>query len=448
MAGDECYGELHRPQFHFTPRTGWMNDPNGLVFYRGQYHLFFQHNPVSVKWGNMTWGHAVSGDLVHWRQGEHAIHPDELGTIFSGSAVVDGNNTAGFAAGAEKAMVAFYTSAGSCVTPARPFTQSIAFSTDAGRTWQKHAGNPVVGHIRAENRDPKVIRHEPTGRWVMALYLDANDYVLLGSKDLKSWEKLSDVQIPGTGECPDFFELPVDGDAADTRWVFWGAAGAYRVGRFDGVTFTPETDSLRAESGANGYAAQTYSDIPPSDGRRIQISWMLGGKYPAMPFNQQLSFPVELTLRRLPAGLRLCRRPVRELASLHARAHTWRDVALAPGRNLIPDTKHDLFDIHATIDVGRAKFLGAIIRGHDLRFDVAAGKFTFLGRDIPVAVDGSLLRFQLLVDRTSVEFFTADGSVSASFCFLPEACDVPLEFYADAEARLVEVAVHELQSAW
>ena len=171
MACGEPYNELHRPQFHFSPRTGWTNDPNGLVFYRGQYHLFFQHNPVSVKWGNMTWGHAVSTDLIHWQEVEDAIHPDELGTAFSGSAVVDWHNTAGLASGDEKAIVAFYTSAGSCVTPPKPFTQSIAYSTDAGRTWQKYAGNPVLGHIRAENRDPKVIWHEPTGRWVMALSL-------------------------------------------------------------------------------------------------------------------------------------------------------------------------------------------------------------------------------------------------------------------------------------
>ncbi|MEI7835812.1 MAG: glycoside hydrolase family 32 protein [Planctomycetota bacterium] len=448
MACGEPYGELHRPQFHFTPRTGWTNDPNGLVFYRGQYHLFFQHNPVSVKWGNMTWGHALSTDLVHWRQVDNAICPDELGTIYSGSAVVDWHNTSGFGSGEAPPIVAIYTSAGDQLRPPRAFTQSIAFSPDAGRTWQKYGGNPVLAHIRAANRDPKVIWHEPTSRWVMALYLDANDYILLGSKDLKNWQKLSDVTMPGTGECPDLFELPVDGDPADTRWVFWGAAGAYRVGRFDGTTFTPETDSLRAESGANGYAAQTYSDIPSADGRRIQISWMLGGKYPAMPFNQQLSFPVELTLRQRPEGLRLCRRPVRELALLHARAHAWRDAPLAPGRNLIPDTKHDLFDIHATIDVGSAKFLGLILRGIDFRYDVAAGKFTYLGRDIPVAPDGSLLRFQLLVDRTSLEFFTADGSVSASFCFLPEACDVPLEFYADGEAKVVELTVQELKSAW
>ena len=277
MACGEPYGELHRPQFHFSPRTGWTNDPNGLVFYRGQYHLFFQHNPVSVKWGNMTWGHALSEDLVHWRQVDNAICPDELGTIYSGSAVVDWHNTSGFGSGEAPPIVAIYTSAGDQLRPPRPFTQSIAFSADAGRTWQKYAGNPVLAHIRAANRDPKVIWHEPTGRWVMALYLDANDYILLGSKDLKSWQKLSDVTMPGTGECPDLFELPVDGNGADTRWVFWGAAGAYRVGRFDGTTFTPETESLRAESGPNGYAAQTYSDIPASDGRR-SIDEMIAGK--------------------------------------------------------------------------------------------------------------------------------------------------------------------------
>ena len=157
-----AYQEAYRPQFHFTPKTNWTNDPNGLIHYKGEFHLFFQHNPSGINWGNMTWGHAVSTDLVHWKQLPHAIHPDELGTIFSGSGAVDWKNTGGFQTGDESVLVNFYTSAGSHAPEQVPFTQSIAYSNDRGRSWTKYEGNPVIEHIVGSNRDPKVIWHEPT----------------------------------------------------------------------------------------------------------------------------------------------------------------------------------------------------------------------------------------------------------------------------------------------
>jgi fructan beta-fructosidase len=209
LARDEAaapaYGERLRPQFHFTSRTNWLNDPNGLVFYKGEYHLFFQHNPSGINWGNMTWGHAVSTDLLHWRQLDDALKPDRLGTIFSGSAVVDWDNTAGFQSGNEKTLVAIFTSAG------KPFTQSMAYSTDRGRSWRKYDKNPVLNHVAGENRDPKVIWHVPTKRWIMALYLDGEKYALFSSPDLKRWEKLCDLPEFGASECPDFFELQITG---------------------------------------------------------------------------------------------------------------------------------------------------------------------------------------------------------------------------------------------
>ncbi|MHC4110677.1 MAG: twin-arginine translocation signal domain-containing protein, partial [Planctomycetota bacterium] len=257
------YNEKYRPQFHFTPRKNWTNDPNGLVFYKSEYHLFFQHNPTGINWGNMTWAHAVSTDLIHWKQLPNAIEPDELGTIFSGSAVVDWKNTSGFKTGAESVLVAFYTSAGSHAPKKVPFTQSIAYSNDRGRTWIKYKNNPVIGHIRANNRDPKVIWHEPTKTWIMALFLDKNDFVLYSSKNLKEWSRFQDVKLPGSSECPDFFPLAVDGNPAKTRWVFWGGNGRYLLGTFDGRKFNQQAGPFESRVG-NFYASQTYSDIPES----------------------------------------------------------------------------------------------------------------------------------------------------------------------------------------
>ena len=162
----ELYQELHRPQFHFSAREGWINDPNGLLYANGQWHLFFQLNPNATIWGDMTWGHAVSDDLLHWRQGDHALIPDNTGTMFSGSGVVDHDNTAGFG---DDSLLLFYTAAGDYAEPKQPFTQCLAYSTDEGVSWIKYDGNPVVGHFEGGNRDPKIIWHEPTSCWIMAL---------------------------------------------------------------------------------------------------------------------------------------------------------------------------------------------------------------------------------------------------------------------------------------
>ena len=200
------YNEKYRPQFHFTPQKGWTNDPNGLVFYKGEYHLFFQHNPFDTKWGNMTWGHAVSHDLVHWKQLANAIEPDTRGTIFSGSAVVDDDNTAGLQSGEEKTLVAIYAAAGgtSPESKGQPFTQCIAYSNDRGRTWTKYSGNPVVPHILADNRDPKVVWHSPTKQWIMVLFLDGNTFRFLASPNLKNWTTLHDINGSGRRGVPRF----------------------------------------------------------------------------------------------------------------------------------------------------------------------------------------------------------------------------------------------------
>jgi len=470
VGAKEVYHELHRPQFHFTCEKDWLSDPNGLVYYKGEYHLFFQHCPGFINHAPNTWGHAISTDLVHWKQIDNAIEPDEYGFIWSGSTVVDWSNTSDLQQGDEAVIVAFYTTGG-FGDPPTPCVQAMAYSNDCGRTFTKYP-EPVLDHIRASNRDPKVICHEPTGQWIMALYLDGDDFSLFGSKDLKKWDRLCDVEVGGRGECPDLYELPVDGDPGNTRWVLWGAAGTYRIGTFDGRTFTPETATLRAELGPNGYAAQTWSDVPAEDGRLIQISWMAGGQYSGMPFNQQMSFPVQLSLRTTPEGIRLFREPVREIEILHTREHRWQDHTLESGydrlavffrygptwqdklpqalANIVVDTEWDLFDIRVEVELVDATTFGAIIHGHHLCYEVADRKFTYLEREIPAEPDDDgRLRFHILVDRTSLELFVGGGKVSASFCFLPAPHDVPLEFYArEGSVRIVSLTVHELESAW
>ena len=446
---DRLYRETYRPQFHFTAKTNWLNDPNGLVFHKGEYHLFLQHNPEGINWGNMTWGHAVSRDLVHWTQLDHAIYPDELGTIFSGSAVVDWDNTSGFKTGDEDVLVAFYTSAGSHAEPKAPFTQSIAYSNDRGRTWTKYRGNPVIGHIAASNRDPKVVWHQPSRKWIMVLYLDKNDFTMFASPDLKQWTRICDVELPETSECPDFFELAVDGDQDNKKWVFWGANGNYLLGSFDGTTFKPETEILKSRWGTNCYASQTYSDIPDEDGRRIQIAWMAGGTYPGMPFNQQMSFPRVLTLRTTSEGVRLFIEAVDEIANIRGPHHAWTDVALVPGENLLSDVPCELLEIGAELKLGDAGEVGFKIRGQTVSYNVAEKTLTCMGKSAPLEPIDGRIRLHVLVDRTSIEIFANNGRISMAFCFLPSPLDTSLAVFSEGgQATLEELNVWELKSTW
>lgn len=442
-AGENLYNETYRPQFHFTARKNWLNDPNGLVYYQGEYHLFFQHNPQGIDWGNMTWGHAVSPDLLHWEQLDNALTPDRLGTIFSGSAVVDWDNTSGLQTGSEKVIVCIYTSAG------KPFTQSIAFSNDRGRIWKKYDHNPVLQHIASDNRDPKVIWHEPTKQWIMALYLDGQAYALFASPDLREWTKLSDVPSPGGMECPDLFELPVEDNPKETRWVFWAGNGNYLLGRFDGKTFTKESGPHVSEWGENFYAAQTYSDIPKQDGRRIQIGWMRGGKYPRMPFNQQMSFPCELTLRKLPEGLRLCRNPVREIEKLRAKEHQWRNLSLKPGENPLKEIAAELLDIRAEIELGDATAVVLKLHGEAVRYDAKKKVIQCRGKKADLEPVGGQIRLQVLVDRASLEVFGNTGQRCLSFCIPFDPKQTGLELSAEGgTARVAALEAYELRSTW
>ena len=439
------YHETYRPQFHFSPKINWMNDPNGLVFYNGEYHLFFQHNPKGIDPGNMTWGHAVSKDLVHWTQLDNAIEPDKLGIIFSGSAVVDWENTSGFGSADSKAMVCVYTAVGE---NGGPVTQCIAYSTD-GRKFTKYDKNPVLNSITSGNRDPKVIWYAPDKKWVLALFLDADTYALFESKDLKSFTKLQDVRFPGHGECPDFFPMPIDGNKKDNKWIFQAGNGDYLIGSFDGKAFKVEHDAIRADYGTNYYATQTYSDIPAADGRRIQISWMLGGKYPDMPFNQQMNFPCEMKLRTFPEGLRICRLPVKEIENIYGKKHAWKDETVKPGENLLKDVYGGLYDIQLQVDLAGAKEFGIKCRGEAVTYSAERKVLSCLGKEAPVEAANGQITLRILVDRTSMEVFANDGKTVMTSCFLAKPDNTGLELFSkDSSPRILSMTVYELTSCW
>ncbi|MGP8256489.1 MAG: GH32 C-terminal domain-containing protein [Methanoregula sp.] len=440
------YSEKYRPQFHFTVNHGWMNDPHCL-YYDGEYHLFMEH---------LGWGHAVSKDLVHWVQLQNALSADNLGDCWSGSAVVDWNNTSGFQTGKEKPLVAVFTSYRNFnVNPTETLSrqvQSIAYSNDRGRTWTKHEGNPVIPE---QDRDPKMFWYEPDKSWRLVLYQCPPGRAYFASKDLKHWTKVGSGSYGS--ECPDFFELPIAGEPKATKWVAVTGDGTYFIGDFDGKDFKTDGADLHVEYGPNFYATQTFNDIPKSDGRRIQITWMNGGSaYPETPTaGQQMTFPRELTLRRCPEGLRMFSNPVREIEKLHGKEHAWKDLTLAPGENPLGELKGDLFDVRIEIDPLDATEVGLRVRGEDICYNVKDAKLTCRKNEqehkgeAPVELQNHRLKLQVLVDRVSLETFAQDGKATISAKFMPKDNAAPLDLYAlGGKAKIVSLTVYELNSAW
>jgi fructan beta-fructosidase len=442
----DLYHETYRPQFHFTARAGWINDPNGMVYDQGEYHLSYQHSPLDLLGGgiNMHWGMAVSPDMVHWTEGPDIFFPNPQGSIWSGSAVVDQNNTSGMQQGTEKVLAAFYTLEG-------PFTQILHFSRDQGRTWFPPDGIPVVPDIISSNRDPKVIWYEPAREWVMVLYLTGTNFALLTSPDLKTWKQEQTISItssdPKFAECPDFFPLTVEGEQTE-KWIFTSASAAYLIGAFDGHAFTPESmKSQRLVWGSEFYAAQTFSDVP--DGRRIDIGWMSGGNYPGMPFNQQLSFPTTLTLHRFPEGLSILRWPIAEIESLRGDDHPLSEATIQPGENPLSALPGDLYDISAEFEVPASGEFGFTFKGLPVTYSVANHTLTVKGAQAVLQPENGHIRLRLLVDRTSVEVFGNGGRVSFASCIDPAGKGPAFELFTrESPLHLVSLHAYQLHSIW
>jgi fructan beta-fructosidase len=435
------YDEALRPQFHYSQRTGWNNDPNGMVYYDGEYHLFCQHDPHNWLGANGFWGHAVSKDLVHWEELPLALYPYPVAKqhCFSGSALVDEDNVAGFQTGSEKTILAFFTDTG-C-------GESISYSNDCGRTFTYYKNNPVLKH---PGRDPKVIWYEPGNHWVMAVYDDTPaigpNIAFYSSKNLKDWEHQS--HLPGYYECPELYQLPVlDAKGNPTqvsKWVTAAADGAYAIGEFDGKTFKPDhKDKHRVFHGAY-YAAQTFSQTP--HGRRIQIAWARIDM-PDMPFNQTFTFPHELTLRHTPDGIRLFAEPVREIEKLRKKQHQVSGKALTENAPVELNVAGGLFDIRATFELGDASKIGLAFGTEEVTYDVKAAKLDWA----PLKpVDGKI-SIRVLVDRPMLEICGNGGRVYVTKKRAnpgPAAIPVVKAFAAGGRARIVHLEVNELKSIW
>lgn len=401
---DSMYHEKSRPQLHYSQRRGWNNDPNGMVWHDEEYHLFYQHNPYEREWENMHWGHAVSRDLIHWEELNEALYPDHNGTAFSGSAVVDYENTSGFGSKDNPAMVAIYTGASA------KQVQCIAYSLDKGRTWTKYEKNPVIDSGKLWNtvdtRDPKVFWYGPNKEWVMILN-ERDGHSIYTSADLKEWKYES--HVTGFWECPELFELPVDGNPQNTMWVMYGASGTYMLGDFDGKVFTPKHGKYYY-CGGSIYAAQTFTGIPESDGRRIQIGWDRIN-HPNLPVNGCMTLPTELTLRTTKDGVRLFCNPIKELNSLEQEGIKAENLtAEQANRLLAPYADNDVIRIRFTMKLSHATSAGLSFNGQNLvDYDMNGNRINGVFYS-PEDMTSMELTADLIVDRTAVDLFIDNGA--------------------------------------
>ena len=452
--------ESNRPLYHFTPPEMWMNDPNGLVYYNGEYHLFYQYHPESTVWGPMHWGHAISRDLIKWQHLPIALFPDEHGMIFSGSAIVDWNNTAGFG---KEALIAIFT-----YNINYKETQNLAYSMDKGRTWTKYSGNPVVSAPEplSDCRDPKVFWHDD--HWIMLLA--AKDKVLFyASLDLKSWEQTGVFgngygSTTGVWETPELFHLSVENE---TRWVLTvgvgdgavagGSGTQYFIGDFDGRVFTsenPKETILWMDYGADYYAPQSWNDEP--NGRRIMIAWMNNWQYakliPATTWRGMFSLIREMSLTRTTQGIRLVQKPLSEIQNLRSDHHHWQDEVIHPDTNLLADIHGRSLEIIAEFELDHeVDCFGFRIRvGSDQHTTItysAKGKTLILDRtksgevdfheNFPTIHSGTLtpvndiIRLHIFVDTSSVEVFANDGLLTLTDCIFPDEQNDGLELFAE-----------------
>jgi sucrose-6-phosphate hydrolase SacC (GH32 family) len=432
------YDEPYRGQIHFSAPMGWINDANGLWYHDGLYHLSYQAYPYSLQGDAKHWGHATSHDLIHWKHWPIMLDPggNVPADAWSGSTVVDTNDTSGLRTGANPVMVTLYTATtkGTC----------LAYSNDLGLTWQAYANNPVaIGGPNGDTRDPHVFWHAPSNKWVCAYYENGTSFYT--SPDLKTWTKASHIDFGF--ECPDIYELPVDGVATNKKWVLQDASGTYMLGQFDGTTFTPDsTATKKMDVGPNFYASQTFYRETFPDTRVIQMAWMTGMDAATAPFNQSLTFPVELKLVTFADGIHVTRSPISEIASLYGQSQHLGATSVPMGNNALAGAQSKVFDLEIVLDVAQTTAKVVTFRFANLSFTYDISQGTLSGHTItPI---GGHVKIRVLRDWGQYEIFGNDGQIAhtASFAFTP--ADASVSITADGPLSLVSADFHPLNRAW
>ncbi|PIQ48882.1 MAG: glycosyl hydrolase family 32 [Cytophagales bacterium CG12_big_fil_rev_8_21_14_0_65_40_12] len=485
----DYYNEEYRPQFHFSPDSMWMNDPNGMVYLDGEYHLFYQYYPDSNVWGPMHWGHAVSPDMVKWQHLPIALFPDELGYIFSGSAVYDKENTSGLGTKENPPLVAIYTyhdMAGEKAGTNTYQTQGIASSTDQGRTWKKYEGNPVIPNPGIRDfRDPKVIWHEESKQWVM-VFAAANQVKFYGSPDLKNWSFLSDYGIEsgahgGVWECPDLLKMELNGE---TKWVLLvsinpgapngGSGTQYFIGDFDGKTFTNDYDEALTkwiDFGRDNYAGVTWSNVPKSDSRTLFLGWMSNWDYatvvPTYKWRSAMTVPRALSLEEVEGDVILVSKPVAELVTLEniKRAIEPQTITTEFSEISLDD---ELLKITLEIELGDAERILIQFKNDkdemaELAYNIKSNSFLFsrdqsgdmafsdkfVGVQSSPRLQKGNLGLEIYLDRSSIEIFADGGKTNiTNLVFSTEPFNSMHISTSKGQAKLISGSSTSLKSIW
>ncbi|WP_169792076.1 GH32 C-terminal domain-containing protein [Jiangella muralis] len=446
------YQEDNRGQFHFSSRGGWINDVNAPLYYDGEYHLYYQHNPHGLQWDTMHWGHATSTDLVHWKQQPIALEPGvHPGNLFSGGGVVDTGNVSGLKDGEDDPIVVYSGTDG----------VTVFYSTDGGDTFQTYDGGTPVAKPAGTSRDPKVFRDEATGTWGMVVWSDegGNGVNFYTSDDLLTWTFASRYQAGWLFECPDFVAMPLDGDPENVQWVLSDASGEYVTGAWDGTTFSTEQTTPQrfnqgtSQFGGSYYAGLTFMNLP--DDRVVSMAWQPGNAGTIWTGN--MTFPVEMRLETVDGAPTVLSTPVDEVEGLRTGTQTWKARMLDAdrARELLAGVELDTTEIEAEFEViGRteSRFGFRLGTGDDGWFDheVVYDAATQTLDGVPLPLEDGKVKLRLLVDRGQLEIYGNDGrlyrSLNVNLDSMPG--DDAMELFVDGRVRLTNLAVHQLGSIW
>ena len=480
------YLEPYRPQFHFSPPTHWMNDPNGLVYHQGVYHLFYQYYPEDIVWGPMHWGHAISKDMITWEHKPIALYPDDLGLIFSGSAVVDVTNSSGFGTEENPPLVAIFTyhlMAGEKAGRKDFQTQGIAYSLDNGDTWVKYAGNPVIGNKDIKDfRDPKVFWHEDSNQWILTLV--AGDHAkFYRSSNLKDWELISEFGIDkgdhgGVWECPDLFKLKVEG-TNEEKWVLLvsinpgapngGSGTQYFVGDFDGTSFTTEqTESKWIDLGRDNYAGVTYNNAPNNE--RIFIGWMSNWDYartkPTEVWRSAMTLPRIISLHKDDSGYFTKNYPLSQLSTISSEEYAQETISLETPFELSDDNFNaseisfqtnlsEPLQLTFSNNLGEKVVFKMDPVNSELSFDrTQSGLTNFDEKFAPsiqkqnYLVKNENVEVRVILDASSVEIFVANGRYVFTNQIFPETPYTNLTISGASSSVLQGFKMNKLNSIW
>ena len=404
--------EPHRPQIHFSVPCGFNNDPNGLIYYHGTYHMFYQFNPCSNEFGHMHWGHAISKDLLHWEVQDVALFPDEMGAMFSGSAIEDCENVSGLSKNDKSPMLLYYTAAPDKTLLGKKGnklrTQCLAYSNDGGKTFTKYSGNPIIGHIGGMNRDPKVLWVEEMRKFVMIIYLTDSVYQFLSSDNLMDWTPFQKVRLEGDRECPDLYMLMCNGDR---KWVFSGASDFYLVGHFTENEFVIESEPQRLTYSRWSYAAQSISGTENGRVLRITNNKNRSKKYLGPRFKEQMGFPTEMHLEKVEEKYWLTSNPIPEIAKIY------KDTRIVEKQEL--DNSIRVYPHQGPLDVmlrmpyvKNAKIVLRIF-GAKIELDTKLNEMTFEDIKTPISLQKEEIIVRVIVDSVTLECFADNGR----YCF-------------------------------